>query len=51
MPLLAIHMRCDDTRLSSTMSMRIQVARGGMSTSSNASVAKEKTNSLCNGAR
>ena len=51
MPLVAIHIRCDDTRLSSAMSMRIQMARGGSSTSSRASVASEKTSSLCSGER
>ena len=51
MPLVAIHIRCDDTRLSSDMSMRIQMARGGSSTSSSASVASEKTSSLCSGER
>ena len=51
MPLVAIHIRWDDTRFSSTMSMRIHTARGGISTSSSASVAREKTSSLCSGAR
>ena len=51
MPLVAIHMRCDDTRLSSDMSMRIQTARGGSSTPSSASVASEKTSSLWSGER
>ncbi len=51
MPLVAIHIRCDDTRLSSAMSMRIQTARGGSSTSSRASVANENTSSLCRGER
>ena len=50
-PLVAIHIRCDDTRLSSAMSMRIHVARGGSSTPSRASVASEKTSSLCSGER
>ena len=51
MPLVAIHIRCDDTRCSSAMSMRIQTARGGSSTSSSASVAREKTSSLWSGDR
>ena len=51
MPLVAIHMRCDDTRCNSAMSMRIHTARGGSSTSSSASVAMEKTSSLVSGDR
>ena len=51
MPLVAIHMRCDDTRWSSDMSMRIQTARGGSSTPSRASVARAKTSSLLSGER
>ena len=50
-PLVATHSRCDDTRFSSTISIRIQVARGGISTSRRASVANEKTNSLWSGER
>ncbi len=51
MPLVAIHIRWDETRLSSAISMRIHTARGGISTSSNASVASENTSSLCSGER
>ncbi len=51
MPLVAIHIRCEDTRLSSTISMRIQSDRGGISAPSSASTAKESTNSLWRGAR
>ena len=50
-PLVAIHIRWDDTRFSSAISMRIQMARGGTSTSSSASVASEKTSSLWSGER
>ncbi len=38
--------RWDEIRLSSHMSIRIQVARGGTSISSSCSVAMEKTHSL-----
>ena len=51
MPLVAIHMRWEDTRLSSTISIRIQSARGGISTPSSASTASEKTSSLWSGDR
>ena len=49
-PLVASATRCDEMRLSSHSNMRIQVARSGASTPSNASVARENTNSLNNGA-
>ena len=51
MPLVAIHMTCEEIRLSSVMSIRIQVARGGSSTPSSSSTASEKTSSLWSGAR
>ena len=51
MPLVAIHMRWDDTRCSSAMSMRIHTARGGSSTPKSCSVAMEKTSSLVRGER
>ena len=50
-PLVAIHMRWEETRLSSTISMRIQSERGGISTPSSASTASESTSSLWSGAR
>ena len=50
-PLVAIHMRWEETRCSSESSMRIQTARGGSSTPSRASVAMEKTSSLVSGDR
>ena len=51
MPLVAIHITCEEMRLSSVMSIRIQVARGGISMPSNSSTASEKTSSLCSGDR
>ena len=39
MPLVAIHMTCEEMRLSSVMSIRIQVARRGTSIPKRASVA------------
>jgi hypothetical protein len=51
MPLVASHMRCDDTRWSSHSSMRIHTARGGSSMPSSFSVASENTSSLWSGER
>ena len=51
MPLVAIQIKCDDIRLSSAMSMRIHMARGGSSTPSRASVAMQNTSSLAMGDR
>ena len=51
MPLVASHMRCDDTRWSSDKSMRIQTARGGSSMPRSFSVARENTSSLLSGDR
>ena len=51
MPLVAIHMRWDDTRLSSTISIRIQSDLGGISTPSSASTASDSTSSLWSGDR
>ena len=51
MPLVAIHIRWDDTRFSSTSSIRIQSERGGISTPSSASTARDSTSSLWSGAR
>ena len=51
MPLVAIHIRCDDTRFSSTMSIRIQSDRGGISMPSSSSTANDRTSSLCSGDR
>ena len=50
MPLVAMNSRFAEIRLSSHMSMRIQVARGGISTPSSASVASENASSLNSGA-
>ncbi len=51
MPLVANHIRCDETRLSSTSSIRIQSARAGISTPSSASTASDSTSSLWSGER
>ncbi len=51
MPLVANHMRCDETRCSSDKSMRIHIARGGSSTPRSFSVASENTSSLLSGDR
>ena len=45
MPLVAMNSRCDEMRLSSVMSMRIQVARSGTSISSSFSTVREKASS------
>ena len=50
-PFVASHMRWEDTRLSSTISIRIQSERGGISTPSRASTASERTSSLWSGER
>ena len=51
MPLVAMNSRCELIRLSSHMSIRIHVARSGMSPSmpSSFSVARQNTSSLNNG--
>ena len=51
MPLVAIHMRWDDIRLSSASSIRIQSARAGISMPSSASTASDRTSSLWSGDR
>ena len=51
MPLVAIHIRWDDTRLSSTSSIRIQSARAGSSMPRSSSTASERTSSLLSGER
>ena len=49
MPLVAMNSRCDDIRLSSHMSIRIQVARSGISSPISSSTASENTSSLNSG--
>ena len=49
MPFVAWKRRCDAIRLSSTSSMRIQVARSGTSMSSSRSTAIENTSSFDSG--
>ena len=51
MPLVAMNNRCELMRLSSASSMRIHVARSGISMPSSSSTAIEKTISLCSGER
>ena len=51
MPLVAIHMRWEEIRLSSTRSMRIQSDRGGISTPEQGLDGQGQTSSLCSGAR
>ena len=41
MPLVAIHSTCEEIRLSSVISIRIHVARGGISMPSSSSTASE----------
>ena len=45
MPLVAMNSRCDEMRLISVISMRIQVARSGTSTPSSFSTVSEKASS------
>ena len=49
MPLVAMNSRWDEIRFSSDMSIRIQVARGGISMPTRASVARENASSLNSG--
>ena len=49
MPLVAMNSRWEEIRLSSDISIRIQVARGGISIPIRASVAREKASSLNRG--
>ena len=50
-PFVASHITCEETRCSSDMSIRIQIARGGSSMPRSSSIAIAKTSSLFNGDR